>query len=142
VQTYEVPSAEHVKGDVEYAQSPPVGGDHSEKWVNCGYYNSNVDAERAVHSMEHGAVWITYDNTQSDIEYQALERLAEENEYVLVSYWTGDKPLDTPVVASAWGRQLGLQFAADPVLEEFVAQYANGPQAPEQNGECTGGTDG
>ena len=51
---------DHVKGSVDYRQSPPVGGDHASIWQNCGLYSEPVRNETAVHSMEHGAVWITY----------------------------------------------------------------------------------
>jgi uncharacterized protein DUF3105 len=51
---------DHVKGSVDYRQGPPVGGDHASIWQNCGFYSGPVRNETAVHSMEHGAVWITY----------------------------------------------------------------------------------
>ncbi|HET9972943.1 MAG TPA: DUF3105 domain-containing protein [Streptosporangiaceae bacterium] len=28
--------------------------------MNCGIYDQPVPNERAVHNMEHGAIWITY----------------------------------------------------------------------------------
>jgi hypothetical protein len=48
---------------VDYPQSPPVGGPHNPIWQNCGFYSKPVRDEYAVHSMEHGAVWITYSPT-------------------------------------------------------------------------------
>ena len=59
-QTYEIPSKDHTTEPVEYPQNPPVGGDHNPVWQNCGYYDEPVRNENAVHSLEHGAVWITY----------------------------------------------------------------------------------
>ncbi|HZY44457.1 MAG TPA: DUF3105 domain-containing protein, partial [Anaerolineae bacterium] len=43
-----------------YQEVPPVGGTHDPAWLNCGIYDQPVRTENAVHSMEHGAVWITY----------------------------------------------------------------------------------
>ena len=40
------------------AESHPRG-EHNPVWQNCGFYNKPVRDESAVHSLEHGAVWIT-----------------------------------------------------------------------------------
>ena len=33
---------DHVQGDVDYPQSPPVGGNHNPAWLNCGAYTNQV----------------------------------------------------------------------------------------------------
>ena len=38
-----------------------MGGDHFARWLACDVYDEEVPAELAVHSLEHGAVWVTYD---------------------------------------------------------------------------------
>ena len=45
----------------------------------------------------------------------------------------GDRPVDlpSPVVLSAWGRQLGVDSAADPAVAAFVRAFSQGPQTPE-----------
>ena len=48
--------------------------------------------------------------------------------------------LPTPVVASAWGKQLALEGANSPDLERFVRAYRQGPQTPEPGAVCNGGT--
>ena len=52
VETFEVPTQTHVETDVEYAQNPPVGGDHlpPPRWQDCGFYDAPVQDEAAVHS--------------------------------------------------------------------------------------------
>src|SRR4051794_24646687 len=50
----------HTNAPVAYARTPPDGGAHSRSWIGCGSYDQPVRAEEAVHSLEHGAVWITY----------------------------------------------------------------------------------
>ncbi|HEY5455952.1 MAG TPA: DUF3105 domain-containing protein [Acidothermaceae bacterium] len=60
VQTFTGLSRTHTTHPVKYAQNPPVGGPHSPHWLTCGVYTTPVPNENAVHDLEHGAVWITY----------------------------------------------------------------------------------
>jgi len=126
----------HVDGDVDYEQTPPVGGPHAPVWQDCGFYDAPVPDERAVHSLEHGAVWITYDPDLASDQLAVIEELAGAESYVLASPREG---LPSPVVASAWGVQLTLPTASDPRLQAFVDDYAESPQAPEPGAPCSGG---
>ena len=136
VQTFEVSGAEHVTTQVEYQQTPPVGGNHNPVWQNCGYYGEPIDSEFGVHSLEHGAVWITYRPDLPDDEVDTLRDRAGRS-YVLVSPWEGELP--APVVASAWGKQLRLESASDPALAQFIDYFTQGPQTPEPGASCNGG---
>jgi hypothetical protein len=137
VQTYDVgPAGRHTEGDVDYAQSPPVGGEHNPIWQNCGFYTEPVHDETAVHSLEHGAVWITYTPDLPQDEIERLRDLAQSRTYILVSPYPDQ---DHPVVASAWGKQLTLESAEDSELERFIGAYSQGPQTPEPGAACTGG---
>lgn len=132
-------TANHVQEPVQYAQTPPVGGDHAGTWANCGTYAAPIANELGVHSLEHGAVWITYSPDLPAEQVQRLADLAENNAYVLLSPFEGLQ--QKPVVASAWGTQLTLQAADDPRLEHFVVKYQQGEQTPEPGAPCTGGVD-
>ncbi len=136
VQTIEVASATHVDTPVAYEQTPPVGGDHNPAWQNCGYYADPIASEFGVHSLEHGAVWITHRPDLPEDQIGVLRDRAARS-YVLVSPWEGELP--APVVASAWGKQLPFQSATDPALAQFVEFYAQGPQTPEPGAACRGG---
>jgi len=140
VKTYDVgPAGQHTSGDVNYEQSPPVGGEHNPVWQNCGYYDKPVRDENAVHSLEHGAVWITYSPDLPQDQITDLKNIAEDRSYILVSPYP-DLPSGTPVVASAWGKQEGLDSAKNPDLESFIQAYRQGPQTPEPGAVCTSGT--
>jgi hypothetical protein len=137
VKTFGNLSRKHVEGEVSYEHIPPVGGDHWEVWQNCEFYEEPVRNETAVHSMERGAVWITY---RPDLPQEQLEELKkyDRTDHVLVSSYPG---LPAPVVASAWGKQLRLDLAKDPRLEQFVEAFFIGPQIPEEPPvTCGGGT--
>ncbi len=136
VQTFADLGNQHVEGPVEYAQNPPVGGDHSAQWQNCGVYSQPINDVNGVHSLEHGAVWITYDPSLPADQVEILDAEAANNNYVLVSPRDG---LPSPVVASAWGLQLQLDDASDDRLPVFVQKYVRGDQTPEPGAACAGG---
>jgi hypothetical protein len=68
-------------------------------------------------------------------QVEALRGLASGQSYVLLSPYPS---LPAPVAASAWGRQLRLEGADDPCLQQFVHIFRLGPQAPEAGVPCTG----
>jgi hypothetical protein len=136
LESFAVPSNAHVAATVHYPQTPPVGGDHAAIWQDCGFYRAPIVTERGVHSMEHGAVWITYRPDLPAAQIETLRRLATDETYVLGSPWPG---LPAPVVASAWGKQVRLDSATDPRLAEFVRQFRVSSSAPEPGSACTGG---
>lgn len=124
-------STEHVEGTVDYEQVPPVGGEHNARWLACDVYDEPVPPETAVHSMEHGGVWLTH---RPDVDADPLVDLAAVNEeYVLVSPY---EDLPSPVVATAWGVQLQVATPDDPRLREFVETYAGGDQGGEPGAPC------
>lgn len=131
----------HVTVSVTYDRTPPAGGAHSAVWQNCGIYDQPIQNEHGVHSLEHGAVWITYQPTLSSSAMTQLQAFARDHEtgsqgYVLLSPYPG---LHSPVVASAWGAQIALDGPGDSRLASFAAKYIGGDQGGETGGECTGG---
>ncbi|MHA7210399.1 DUF3105 domain-containing protein [Arthrobacter sp. MDT1-65] len=136
VQEYPDVTFDHVEGTVEYEESPPVGGNHNPVWTNCGVYTEPVPNENSVHSMEHGAVWVTYDPEMDQAEIDKLTELVGTRSYVLLSPYPG---LDTPIAASAWGLQLKVDSADDARLGTFLDKYIQGEQTREPGAACSGG---
>ncbi|MFE7844062.1 DUF3105 domain-containing protein [Microbacterium sp. NPDC057407] len=131
-------TANHVEGPVEYAQTPPAGGDHNAVWLNCGVYTQPVPNENAVHSLEHGAVWVTYDPAQvSDDDIAALEAQLPST-YTVLSPYEG---MDSPIALSAWNAQVKVDSADDERIEQFIRAYWRSTNAPEPNAACTGAYD-
>jgi hypothetical protein len=135
-QTFEVAERFHVATIVSYPQTPPVGGKHAPIWQNCGFYDAPVRNETAVHSLEHGSVWLTYRPDLPREQVELLRDMARRQDHILVSPYPN---LPAPVVASAWGKQLRLESAEDPRLSEFVPAFRLGRQAPEPGERCDGG---
>jgi hypothetical protein len=136
LQTYPGLTANHVTTSVDYPQNPPVGGDHAAAWLNCGVYIEPVPNENAVHALEHGAVWLTYDPAQLD--EAGVERLRSKlpDNYIVVSPMAD---LASPIIASAWGAQVALDDSDDERLQQFIDRFWRSNAAPEPGAACTGG---
>jgi Protein of unknown function (DUF3105) len=130
-----VSGSEHVETPVAYPQIPPVGGDHNPGWQNCGSYAEIVRNELAVHSMEHGAVWITYDPTLDQSQAEELRALSKGPTHVLITQYEG---LGTQIVLSAWEHQLRFDSVNDLRIALFIAKFQNGSQTPEPGSPCNG----
>ena len=134
VQKFDLEPPKHVRGRVAYAQTPPVGGDHNDVWLECGRYSEPLRNENAVHDLEHGTVWITYrpDMSEADVALLA-DSLPPEG---IMSPYDG---LPAPAVVTVWGIQLQLTGADDPRLALFLEEYGDGASAPESGASCAGG---
>lgn len=131
-----VSGANHVNGVVQYPTSPPAGGNHNPVWQNCGFYTKPVTNELAVHSLEHGAVWITYDPAADRATTDTLRGLAKAHNYLLVSPYPANP---APLVLTAWARQLRLESVTDPRVTQFIDTYSkDGPTTREPGAACSG----
>ncbi len=130
-------SRNHVEGAVDYPQEPPNGGDHNGVPQQCAVYTEAIAPEHAVHSLEHGAVWATYNDDATEGDVETLTERVEGDPYRMLS---PDPEQDSPVVLTAWGRTLELDSADDGRLGEFFDAYTNGRQTPEPGAACAGNT--
>jgi hypothetical protein len=120
----------HANGTVTYAQTPPIGGKHNPVWQHCmgDVYTAPVANEHAVHSLEHGAVWVTY---RPDLPQAQIDELAAKvrgKSYMMMSPYPG---LDRPISLQAWGYQVKVDSASDTRIDEFIrALRQNASQEP------------
>ena len=115
---------------------PPMGGPHNTSWLNCGIYDVEVPTENAIHSMEHGAVWVTYDPEQVDgTQIASLQDAVRGNNQTILSPYPNQ---DAPIVMTTWDRQLVLDSESDLRFEEFMSRY-RGKRGPEAGTSCSGG---
>ncbi|GAA3553846.1 DUF3105 domain-containing protein [Nonomuraea rosea] len=131
-------AGQHVWKPVTYKETPPVGGEHNNYWQSCAIYDKPIHSEHAVHSLEHGAVWITYRPDLAKAQVDALKAVASstgQQDYMLMSPFPN---LPSPVVVSSWGHQLKLDNPQDPKLAAFIKKYQNGSDTPEPGATCGG----
>ncbi|MFI8432554.1 DUF3105 domain-containing protein [Streptomyces sp. NPDC079020] len=128
----------HVAGDVAYPMKPPVGGDHNQAWMNCDgdVYEKALADVNAVHSLEHGSVWVTYNDKAPEADVKKLAERVGATPYSLMSPYEGQAGA---IMLSAWGKQVTVDGADDRRVDQFFAKYVQGPQTPEPGAPCTGG---
>lgn len=144
---------DHVAGPVTYSITPPVGGPHNAIWMNAGVYTKPVPTERAVHNLEHGAVWITYDPDLSKSDVSALTAFVakqtmipeseqgvtdQANRYMDLSPWASNT-LPAKIVISAWGHQLQVTSPTDPRLQKFVDTFRHNQKYSPEFGAAVDG---
>lgn len=129
----------HKWGPLTYKVSPPVGGDHNYNWQRCAgdVYPAQIANEHAVHSLEHGAVWITYNPSLPQDQVNALaEKVRGVGDYILMSPYPG---LKSPISLQAWGFSLAVDKASDPRIDAFIKDLRI--NATEEPGvDCASGT--
>jgi hypothetical protein len=131
-------TAQHKTGPLTYPVSPPVGGTHNPVWENCmgNVYDQQIPNENAVHSLEHGAVWITYKPGLATDQIDALKKKVEGQTYMYMSPYPG---LDKNISLQVWGYQLKLDTVDNAKIDAFVkAGRLNASKEP--GAACSGGT--
>ena len=139
VETYEYEAGQHVATPVQYSESPPVGGEHAgiPEWADCTgvVYDVDIRHENAVHSLEHGAVWITYDPDRvSDADIETLSALVDGEPGRMLSPYVGQ---DSPVSVQSWNHQLKVDSADDERIEQYADFFTFNPEYhPEPGASC------
>jgi hypothetical protein len=132
-----VDQSEHVAGPISYPIDPPVAGPHNPRWQNCmgDVYTAPIANEYAIHSLEHGAVWITYRPGLPVEQIGQLAGTVANRSHVFMSPYPGQ---DSPISLQAWGYQLTVDRADDPRIEEFI-DVLRLNAAREPNATCSDG---
>ncbi|QJY47830.1 DUF3105 domain-containing protein [Pseudonocardia broussonetiae] len=121
---------------------PPIGGPHGPGYAACDgvAHPDPVPDPDAVHAMERGAVWITYDPARTapnTVQALAAVRVTD-GDFLFMSPYPG---LDSPISLQAWGHRLALDTPDDPRFELFIRALSDNPYtAPLPDGGCVPGT--
>lgn len=134
----------HIEGDIDYSaqpdyqgEFPPAGGAHNNTPQQCDVYDQPVRPESAVHSLEHGAVWITYQPTLPADQIEQLRDKAAGDSHMLMNPYPD---LPAPIVLTAWNHQLHLQAFDNELVEQFIRSYKRNPSLTAESGgaSCSG----
>lgn len=133
VETFDYAAGQqHVSTPVDYTENPPVGGPHDGEWADCTgtVYSVDIRHENAVHALEHGGVWISYDpDVLSADDIQTLADVVDGNNGLLMAPYAGlstDTDLDTPISLQSWNHRLGVTSVDDPRIQQYVDFFTFG----------------
>ena len=133
--TFGTLSRDHdLEAEFENTGLPPTGGSHNPRWQNCGIYDTPVDSTQAVHSLEHGAVWLTYRPDLPEAQITELRDMVRGEEFILMSPFLEQ---EADVVMTAWSTQLAIDSLPSEQIELFITRYQG--QGPESGASCSGG---
>ena len=126
--------ATHVLCEVAYEMRPPASGDHFPTWQNCGFYTEPIRDETAVHSLEHGAIWIAYDPAST--QPPGTRSLRPSTSTAMFSLRRIGP--EAPNRLTAWQRQLAVMSMDDPAVTEFFDRQLGrvSETAPEAGVSC------
>jgi hypothetical protein len=130
---------QHQTGPISYSVLPPVGGTHNPNWQRClgDVYTAPIANEHAVHSEEHGAVWITYNpNKVSKADIDTLAKKVKGHDFTLMSPFPS---LDKPISVQTWGYQLKVDKASDPRIDQFIKALRE-VSSKEPGATCSSGS--
>ena len=146
LKTFAYAGGQQQEGKIAYAENPPLGGAYSPLWQKCAAYPAPIYDEYAVHSLERGAVWITYNPALPTAEVAKLKGLLAEprvgkndTKTVPPSLLSPRTGLPTPVVVSVWNAQVPVTGADDPRLKAFLDRCVKENAAPEAGKGCSTG---
>lgn len=126
----EVQPAEHVQpgqSHPPYNSNPPTSGWHYSQQAAWGFHSEELPDERVVHNLEHGGIWISYDNVGASIRSK-LRQLAQEHPKSVIV--TKRRANDAPVAVASWGRLMTLQTFDRQRILTFIEQNVNHSPEP------------
>jgi hypothetical protein len=122
--------------EIPFGELPPVGGTHDPVWQNCGIYDQPLNTANAIHAMEHGAAWVTYQPNLPADQIAAIQNRFSGQTFLLVSPYPEQR---SPIVLTAWGVQLEVDDIGDERVDQFIQRYRLGTNTPERGAACTNG---
>ncbi|WP_446216681.1 DUF3105 domain-containing protein [Micromonospora sp. IBHARD004] len=133
-----VEGGKHQPGPIKYDVLPPVAGPHNQAWQNCmgDVYDAPIANEHAVHSLEHGTVWITYRPDLPADQVAKLKAKVQGKDKLMLSPFEG---LDKPISLQAWGFQLKVDNADDSRIDDFIKTLRVNASVEGPNANCAQG---
>ena len=128
-ETIHLGPATHVDpSTVAIAALPHAGGPHAPSPLRHGVYDEPISEPQAIHAMEHGVVWLTYQpEVLSAEDFARLEDVANDHARdVILSPRLENAD---PIVLVSWGQRLVMDTLDADLVGEFIRTNRN--RSPE-----------
>src|SRR3972149_7154175 len=117
---------------VPYSTNPPTSGPHYNASgagpIECKVYEDEVVDEGVIHNLEHGAVWVTYqDKNDTDLAGK-LKVIVEDYSKTVLSPRSKN---DSKIALVAWRHILKLDQFDEKKIRDFIRLYKSSKEAPE-----------
>lgn len=128
-QEIEIQEAAHIEDGAQHApynSNPPTSGPHYVQPAAWGIYDKELPDEQLIHNEEHGGIWISY----KDIDSETMEKLniiGKSNPGSVVV--TPRAANDSKIALASWGRLEKLDTYDEAKILEFIK--ANKNKSPE-----------
>ncbi|MFB6158623.1 MAG: DUF3105 domain-containing protein [Candidatus Nanohalobium sp.] len=125
----EIMNRKHISAGTEfdnYNSNPPTSGPHYRKPAETGFYSKKLHDERVVHNIEHGQIWISYNNISSETRQQ-LKQLAQNYPEAVVV--TKRPENNARIAVASWGRLMELDSYEEQKIVKYIKTYIN--KSPE-----------
>lgn len=131
-QEYEDDGSKHLSaGDPPYAYktNPPVSGPHDGEPADWGYYDQELPDIKAIHNLEHGGIWVSYQpEVLSNEQKEELKKLAKKYDQRLIVSPRAEN--DSKIAIASWRRSEKADSLNLDIVNQFLTTNVN--QSPEK----------
>lgn len=111
-----------------YNSNPPTSGWHYTVPAAWGVYRQAIPDETVVHNLEHGGIWLSYQDAHDEQTIQALEAIVKGFPDHMLLTWRPAN--EQPIAVAAWGHVLKLETLNKAAILDFITRYyRQGPEA-------------
>ena len=106
----------------------PAGGPHYPAPLRQGIYDEPVADGNAIHALEHGMVWISYQPDEvSEADLDVLRNVASD--FARDAILSPRVENASPIIVVSWGRRIIMDAVDEQLIRDFVTTNRN--RSPE-----------
>lgn len=128
----EIQGQNHVRpGTTDYTahnSNPPTSGDHYAQAPGWGVYKKEMSDLSAVHALEHGGIWISYQGSLDDESVKELKKIANSNAGAVIMSPRDENP--APIAIASWGKLMYLETPDTAIIKNFIDANKNNTHEP------------